>query len=69
MVEGGRTAGEKEGLEQLSAVQERQHHVWYLIDPNQIWVACWDGLTSLTLLFVAIFTPFEVTIAACQLAA
>ena len=32
----------------------------YLIHPNAAWLASWDMFTALTLLFIAVFTPFEV---------
>jgi len=48
------------GLEDLLAHEEHQEHAWFLIEPQSPWVAGWDGVTSATLLFIAIFTPFEV---------
>jgi hypothetical protein len=33
---------------------------WWLIDPSNSAVGMWDGFTSLTLIFIAVFTPFEV---------
>lgn len=32
----------------------------YLINPKTAWLASWDMFTAVTLLFIAVFTPFEV---------
>ena len=38
-----------------------QNTKWYMVDPrHSTWLSAWDFVTSTTLIFVAIVTPFEV---------
>ena len=39
---------------------KKQDHVWFLVEPDSAGLATWDAITSMTLLFIAVFTPIEV---------
>jgi len=37
------------------------HRAWYILDPNTDFMGVWEGLNAIILIFVAVFTPFEVS--------
>lgn len=57
---GERISREGHGFEGMHTLKATQPHACYLIEPDSERLALWDCFTSLTLLFIAIFTPYEV---------
>jgi hypothetical protein len=45
------------GLEDEESESDRP---WFLVHPDWQWVATWDAVTAITMIFIAVFTPFEI---------
>ena len=68
-IEGHAGQNSRDGFDSLVAASGSQRHAWFLINPASRFLAVWDGITSITLLFIAVFTPIEVAFLPAPVAA